>query len=41
MAHNLCYSTLIPFETAKKMSPEDYTLTPHGDYFVKNSIYLF
>jgi hypothetical protein len=37
MAHNLCYSTLIPFEIARKMNPEDYTITPHGDYFVKNS----
>ncbi|KAF2070254.1 hypothetical protein CYY_008425 [Polysphondylium violaceum] len=33
MAHNLCYSTLIPAEEAKKLQPTDYTLTPSGDYF--------
>ena len=35
MAHNLCYSTLVPKYLAKKHKEEDITLTPHGDYFVK------
>ena len=35
MAHNLCYSTLIDPSVAMRMNPNDYTRTPHGDYFVK------
>lgn len=35
MAHNLCYSTLINRSKAEKMNGEDYSKTPHGDYFVK------
>ena len=36
MAHNLCYTTLVPnpYE-AKKYHPDDITLTPNGDYFIK------
>lgn len=37
-AHNLCYTTLITKEQALKMDPNDYTLTPNGDYFVKAHI---
>lgn len=35
MAHNLCYSTLVPKFKAKNYNQEDLTLTPNGDYFVK------
>lgn len=35
MAHNLCYSTLLPNEMVIKMNPNDYVKTPHGDYFAK------
>ena len=35
MAHNLCYSTLIPRHKIKNYKEEDYTKTPNGDYFVK------
>lgn len=38
MAHNLCYSTLVPREQAKNWSEDDITLTPNGDYFVKQSV---
>jgi len=38
MAHNLCYSTLVPAHKARKMDPEIVTHTPHGDYFVKPSV---
>lgn len=41
MAHNLCYSTLVP-AIEKKKHPEKYpeediTTTPNGDFFVKSS----
>jgi DNA polymerase delta subunit 1 len=35
MAHNLCYSTLVPAYKAKSYKNEDITKTPHGDFFVK------
>jgi len=38
MAHNLCYSTLIPNEMLNKLQPEDYTKTPRGDYFIKANV---
>ena len=38
MAHNLCYSTLIPNEMLQKLNPEDYTRTPRGDYFIKANV---
>jgi DNA polymerase delta subunit 1 len=38
MAHNLCYSTLIPPGEERKMDPNDYYRTPTGDYFVKEHI---
>lgn len=38
MAHNLCYSTLIPNHEIKKHDPESYIRTPNGDYFMKQSV---
>ena len=35
MAHNLCYSTLIPASEVHKHSIEDYIKTPNGDYFMR------
>lgn len=35
MAHNLCYSTLVPRFLAKNYAKEDLTETPNGDFFVK------
>ena len=37
MAHNLWYSSLIPFEEVKNYNPDDYEKTPNGDYFIKKS----
>ena len=39
MAHNLCYSTLIQDKNVlSNLSEDEYTRTPHGDYFVKPSV---
>jgi DNA polymerase delta subunit 1 len=38
MAHNLCYSTLVPLARIKNYKPEDLTKTPNGDYFMKSSM---
>jgi DNA polymerase delta subunit 1 len=38
MAHNLCYSTLIPNHEAKKYSEDMLIRTPNGDIFVKQSV---
>jgi len=35
MAHNLCYSTLLPPEKIKEYDENMYEKTPNGDYFVK------
>ena len=35
MAHNLCYSTLLPNPPPTNLDAETYTRTPCGDYFVK------
>jgi DNA polymerase delta subunit 1 len=35
MAHNLCYSTLIPKAKKSLYAPEDITETPNGDIFIK------
>lgn len=38
MAHNLCYTSLVPEYQYRKMSDEDkkkVARTPNGDYFVK------
>jgi len=37
MAHNLCYSTLVPRHHRNKYKPEDITETPNGDLFVKQT----
>lgn len=37
MAHNLCYSTLVPKHLAKNYKEDEITHTPNGDYFVKQS----
>ena len=36
MAHNLCYSTLVPRDRVQFMASEDVTRTPCGDTFVKS-----
>lgn len=38
MAHNLCYTTLLNKQTIKNynLTEDDYTLTPNGDYFIKD-----
>ena len=38
MAHNLCYSTLVPRSQKKNFKEEDLTVTPNGDIFVKPSL---
>jgi len=38
MAHNLCYTTLVPRERVSRYRPEDVTRTPSGDTFVKGSV---
>lgn len=38
MAHNLCYTTLVPNAIeAKKYSDDEISKTPNGDYFIKSS----
>lgn len=37
MAHNLCYSTLVPSYRAKHFNQDDLIRTPNGDLFVKQS----
>lgn len=37
MAHNLCYSSLVPKHKRHEHNPEDITETPNGDLFVKPS----
>lgn len=38
MAHNLCYSTLIPLEEVKNYNQDQYTRTPNGDHFMRKDI---
>ena len=38
MAHNLCYTTLVPPQMASSFAPEQIEKTPNGDYFVKESV---
>ena len=38
MAHNLCYSTLVPKFKANLYKSEDITHTPNGDFFIKPHI---
>lgn len=37
MAHNLCYTTLLTNQERDKLDPSQVSLTPNGDYFVKES----
>lgn len=37
MAHNLCYSTLLPRHRAGELPPGEITRTPTGDVFVKST----
>jgi DNA polymerase delta subunit 1 len=37
MAHNLCYSTLVPKWQRKNYDENDITETPNGDLFIKSS----
>ena len=37
MAHNLCYTTLVPNHLAKNFKTEDIEKTPNGDYFIKKT----
>ena len=39
MAHNLCYSTLVKKTDAKKFNPEDVTVSPSGDTYVKPHLF--
>ena len=38
MAHNLCYSTLIPPYKLKDLDVTMYEKTPNGDYFAKRNV---
>lgn len=38
MAHNLCYSTLVPPHKVSNYKPDEITKTPNGDTFVKPHI---
>ena len=35
MAHNLCYTTLVPPYEAKKYDPKIIQQTPNGDWFIR------
>ena len=35
MAHNLCYSTLVPSHEIRKYPQDILERTPNGDYFIK------
>ena len=39
MAHNLCYSTLVRKADVKKFSPDDVTVSPSGDTYVKPHLF--
>ncbi|XP_059477821.1 DNA polymerase delta catalytic subunit [Neocloeon triangulifer] len=38
MAHNLCYTTLVPAGTRASLKPSDYITTPQGDCFIKAEV---
>jgi DNA polymerase delta subunit 1 len=38
MAHNLCYSTIIPAYRIKEYSDNEVNKTPQGDYFIKKEV---
>ena len=37
MAHNLCYTTLVPNHDAKKYNKDEIEQTPNGDWFIKST----
>ena len=39
MAHNLCYSTIIPAYRVKDFREDQLTKTPNGDFFIKKGIF--
>ena len=39
MAHNLCYSSLIPPYKLKDLDVSKYERTPNGDYFIKKDVH--
>ncbi|XP_013786917.1 DNA polymerase delta catalytic subunit [Limulus polyphemus] len=38
IAHNLCYTTLLPNQTRNQMNPDEFIKTPSDNYFVKKSV---
>ena len=38
MAHNLCYSTIIPPYRVKEFNESQVTKTPNGDIFIKKEV---
>merc|ERR1719273_1391646 len=38
MAHNLCYTTILTRDKVNKYTPEQYTKTPRGDYFLNETV---
>eukprot|EP00347_Sterkiella_histriomuscorum_P004321 403360889 len=38
LAHNICYSTLIPPKAVKFYNPDHYLKTPTGDHFIKAEV---
>ena len=39
MAHNLCYSTLIPSYRVKEFKVDEIEKTPNGEYFIKKDVH--
>jgi DNA polymerase delta subunit 1 len=37
MAHNLCYTTLLPADQARLLPPEEVEKAPSGDIFVRST----
>jgi DNA polymerase delta subunit 1 len=38
IAHNICYTTLVPPSKISQLSPDQYEKTPSGDYFVRKEV---
>lgn len=38
IAHNICYTTLVPADKLKDLLPTQYDKSPTGDYFVKREV---
>lgn len=39
MAHNLCYSTIVPSYRVREFKETDIIKTPQGDYFIKKEVH--